>query len=418
MGRKKINFLMLILGGLGGVIGFFIGEFLLARYIYTIPSVVLMGLYFGFIALFVGMGCLIAEIMQTSINSNIWRTKYVGTSWRFLLPCTFGILFVGGMFFQLLYGLQYSGMKKIDDVVMLVDISGSMKKTDPKNKRFDAVYDLAGNMDQGKKASIIVFNDEIETALNMDYVSDGFRDELKQKLEKYKEPDGGTNIEGALNEAANELNGSQGGAMVILLSDGGDTYNLKSNFNEVLLPFKKGKIPIYTVAMDGSDTKMLKSISRKTKGDYVSIDNAENISYAFNKIYKNRDLRMLVTERGGYASSSIFYSCLRVLFIMAIGILMGFGVGLVFDNRYIAKGLAIGGAISGIIAGFILEIGFLAFPWLDSLNRLAAVIVLSTIFTLFTFIVPKDEAKTFYRGSMDNQIPLTKVGARAHKSSF
>lgn len=66
--QRKINLLLFFFSLLGGGVAFVLGELLLSRRPYDLPSIVLVGIYFAIVALGVGLGCLIAEMISPRLN--------------------------------------------------------------------------------------------------------------------------------------------------------------------------------------------------------------------------------------------------------------------------------------------------------------------------------------------------------------
>ncbi len=64
-----------------------------------------------------------------------------------------------------------------------------------------------------------------------------------------------------------------------------------------------------------------------------------------------------MTERHGLVSDSLYLGILRVIFLAAIGGLFGLMLGILFDNRYLARSYTITGLFAGLLAGLVLEIG-------------------------------------------------------------
>lgn len=63
-------------------------------------------------------------------------------------------------------------------------------------------------------------------------------------------------------------------------------------------------------------------------------------------------------ERNGSDSGRLLYAVERVLLLTATGALLGLALGLIFDNKHIAKSFSIGGAVAGLLVGLVLEMGF------------------------------------------------------------
>ncbi|WP_234124431.1 vWA domain-containing protein [Clostridium hydrogenum] len=386
--KLKINWLMVLMSAVGGTLAFIIGEVLMDYFKYSMPHSLLMGMYFGILSLLVGLMCLLAEVAYPKINGLNWRRDYISLSFKFLIPCTLIVTLVAGTLFQFLYELSFKKSSKvINDVVLLIDTSGSMSKTDPNNERFDAVNDLLNSMNSTNRVSVYTFDDHTTKIKVMSYVDNSVKDDITNELQKYKNPSGNTNMREALDSAYDEINKSEGkgrNAMVIMLSDGGDNYDLDKKFDKTMEPYNYAGIPVYTIGMsDGDNFYMLKKIAQASGGDYYNVKDVKNIKNTFVKIYRDRQGRLLNDKRNGIYGDSTFYGCLRVIFITLISILISAAVSFVLDNKYLLKGFIIGGAIGGIIAGLILEIGFNTVSWHGSLYRALADLAMAVVFTLF-----------------------------------
>ncbi|MCQ1528569.1 VWA domain-containing protein [Lutispora saccharofermentans] len=415
MVKRRVSILMLCFSMTGGLLGFFFGEWLIDKFLLVWPSTVLMGMYFGILALFIGIMCILAEKIRPVLISASWTSKYYKSSLKYLVPCTLVLLFLCAGLFQYIYGLNFQKARNIDDIVILVDNSGSLKDTDPQNKRFEAVESLIAEMNVQNRISVSVFSDNVNKVQNMEAVTPEVKSNILSKLDDYKIPDGRTNIKGAILNAFSDIyNAAQDdrAAMVILLSDGGDNFNLADTFQETLEPYIESNIPIFSIGMAGSDVKMLKRISQATGGNYYNVSRVENVENIFNKIYREKDLRLLVGERHGSTSYSILYSIMRIAFIAVIGAIIGISVGVLFDDKYIARSFALGGLLAGIAGGAIIEAGFRLAPWMGFFHRLLADISLSAIFALFPFAVGINEAQNTGKKNADIRKESSSRGSR------
>jgi Ca-activated chloride channel homolog len=162
------------------------------------------------------------------------------------------------------------------------------------------------------------------------------------------------------------------------------------NLMNTVGPYRDERIPIFTVGMMIEDlygTQLLNNIADETGGSYTNVSNVQDLKNILQNIYVNKDKRLLVDKRYGLTHSSILYAFLRILFIMLTGIFIGTALGLIFDNRNLVKGFAIGGTVSGLIAGIILEVGFAVTPAFGSVYRAIADVLLAAVFTLFSAAV-------------------------------
>lgn len=385
--KRNINWLMVLISAIGGLVAFIIGEIFMNSFQYSMDQSVLIGVYFGILSLCIGVACLIAEIIYPKINGRTWRKSHLGTSIKFLIPCTLIITFIAAMFFQFLYGISLNKSRTINDVVVLMDTSGSMAQTDPSNERYDALRHLIDSLDSSNRASVYEFSDHAEQIQAMDHLTTKVNENIMSGMEKYKTPTGQTNMKEALDKAVDEINSTKENgrnAMVIMISDGGDNFNLDSKFKETMQPFKNDNIPVYTIGMAGKNNfYMLKKISDETNGNYSNVQDLKDLKNAFVKIYKDTQQRLLNGVRYGTFDYNIFYGLLRVLFITLIAIIVSAGISFMFDNKYLLKGFIVGGLISGIIAGIILEVGFGSSPELGIMYRGFSDLIIAIVFTFF-----------------------------------
>lgn len=391
MMQRKLNLLLLLFSLIGGAIGFALGELLLHERSHDWPGIVVIGLYFGILAFCIGLFCLLAEMISPRLNGASWRQRYVGTSWKWLIPATFVLLLVAGLLFELIYELNLGGSKPVKDIVLAIDNSGSMKETDPDNDRYAAAKQLIGRMDSGKRVAIVTFNHKASvlqpfTKLNNRQA----KDEVTAVIDGLQSTDGGTDIGLALSESMKLIRDSGSkdrGTMVILLSDGFSDLNKR----EALADYKSGDVIVNTIGLslvEQQGSSLLRDIADETGGRYYDVTKANDLSFAFNQIYDRIDDRMLVTERTGPMRDSAFYFALRIVLVSLLGAAIGLALGLVFDNRYLARSFGIGGAVAGLAAGFILEVGLSGRPFSDGVCRLFADLVLAGVIALFTLAVP------------------------------
>lgn len=401
MVEKRVNLTMTVMSLIGGIIGFIIGEVFINAYKYKMSGSLLMGFYFGIIALCIGTFCLVGEMINPRLNGVTWKNNYLKTSFKFLIPCTFIAIFVFGMLFQFIY--ESSGLKfqKVNDIVFVIDTSGSMANTDPQNERFSSVLNLMDNMNTQNRVSIYKFDDTSKRIIPMTEVSDSLKKNAEEELKQYETPSGNTNMGEAIDSAYDEINSTKKPARkaaVILLSDGEDNFGLNKKFDKTLSPFKNSNISIYTIGMSNENNfTTLKKIAKDTHGEYYNVKNASDLKGTFSKIYYATQQRLLVDRRDGLTESSTLYMILRVLLITIISGLITMSISFVFDNKNLLKRFLIGGIAAGFLGGLIMEVGFLNSPDHGSLYRALLVIMIALIFTFIPVIVDiKDYSKSSY----------------------
>ncbi|TMV45810.1 VWA domain-containing protein [Paenibacillus mesophilus] len=397
MYQRKVNLLLIVFSVIGGVIGFAAGEALLYSWEGRIPNWLLMGAYFGQLALFVGLMCLIAEQISPELNGKGWRLRYAKDGWKLLVPATLLLLLIAGGVLQFVYGLYFGKHQPPHNILVSIDVSESMAETDPGRESFRAAKQLVQNMEPDKRVAVMTFNDQANLLQPLTPVDNqAAKDAVTAKLDSFGRPTGGTNIGAALAKAMEQIEAAQAearGSMVILISDGYSEVDLNSS----LMPYTSKDIAVNTVGVNAQDrqgNELLKRIASRTGGTYHSVEDVQNLSAVFEKIYKANQGWHLVGERTGSAVNSLYYAVLRIVCMTLIGLLMGLSLGIVFDNRYLARSFSIGGAIAGLAAGFILEEGLKGGFLPGGTVRGAADIVLAVVLSLSTLIFAYKESRT------------------------
>ncbi|WP_068776299.1 VWA domain-containing protein [Paenibacillus sp. FJAT-26967] len=390
MKQRKWSPLLTLFSVIGGFVGFFVGEYMLNRWGGSLHEIVLMGLYFGQFALFVGLFCLVAEMISPELNGRNWRLRYAGDGWKFLVPATLVMLFVAGALFQLLYGLQFVGKQAPRDYVLVLDKSESMVQNDPGKQSLEAAKSLIGRMNGGNRVALFTFNEDTQLVSPLTSLkSSGAREDLQSRLDKFGEPVGMTDIGKALTTVMDELKkegAASSKAAVILISDGYSDVNTA----QVLAPYLEAGIPVHTVGIDDSQVEgieLLQRIAGETNASFHDVKSADQITGAFEQIYASEQQWNLVSERLGPAASDSFHGILRVALILLIGTLIGLSLGIIFDNRHLALSFAIGGTIAGLIAGLVLELS-LPGTSIPAFYRAVAAVTLAFVLSLATLIIP------------------------------
>lgn len=183
------------------------------------------------------------------------------------------------------------------DVRVIIDISGSMKKTDPENLRKPAVDLIVRLLPDHSKAGIWTFGQSVNMLVPHQVVDQGWRSQGAQKAKTINSVAMFTNIGAALESATEDYAtpAKDYRRNIILLTDGVVDISKEAvvNLNErkriltELLPrLKASDYRIHTIALSGdADHELMKKLSIATDGIYEVADTADELMSTFLRIF-------------------------------------------------------------------------------------------------------------------------------------
>ncbi len=186
----------------------------------------------------------------------------------------------------------------IPDVRVLIDISGSMKKSDPENLRIPATRLIAGLMPEGSRSGVWTFGRYVNMLVPVRPVNGEWRELAKEKSELINSAGLYTNIEGVLENASSGWfeNDPSTTRNIILLSDGyvdvskdaeESAASRKRIIEDTLPRLKKAGVIVHTVALsDDADHQLLETISVATNGSYLKAGQADELNRLFLKLFE------------------------------------------------------------------------------------------------------------------------------------
>ncbi len=183
------------------------------------------------------------------------------------------------------------------DVRVLVDISGSMKKTDPQNLRKPALDLIVRLLPDKSRAGVWTFGQAVNLLMPHRLVDGDWRKQAALKANEINSIAFFTNIGKALEEVTyDQKNPSKDfKTHIILLTDGvvdiskeavANTKERQRVLAEILPVLKSAGYIIHTIALSAdADADLLKKISVATDGVFVTAHSADELTSTFLKIF-------------------------------------------------------------------------------------------------------------------------------------
>lgn len=183
------------------------------------------------------------------------------------------------------------------EVLVFVDVSGSMKINDPHNMRAPAIRMLSGMAPDNARVGIYLFGTTVRELVPFARVNEQWKQRAEQASKQYRSRDMYTNIEAALSTA--ESVWSQDTDLkrsVILLTDGivdidKDPSVSEQSRNHILGPvlesLKQQQTNVHTIALSqNADHELLQALAMFTDGKNHQVDNAELLQRTFMSLFE------------------------------------------------------------------------------------------------------------------------------------
>lgn len=184
------------------------------------------------------------------------------------------------------------------NVVIVLDSSGSLKNTDPDGLRFEAISQFVNLLaESGNYLGTVVFSTDVKSDTPLTLIES--QDDKNSIVESIDVGIGGyTNIGKALSTAVDliEANGDNGlPSIIMFLSDGNtempsdEEYDV--SLDEKAMAIQRARedgISVYSVCLNknsNADVSEMEQISSATGGEFVEVNNAEDLCDVFNTFY-------------------------------------------------------------------------------------------------------------------------------------
>ena len=184
-----------------------------------------------------------------------------------------------------------SGLKP--DVRLLIDISGSMKESDPENLRGPALDMIVRLLPEGSRAGVWIFGEEVEILVPHRVIDDAWREQAQAAVSAIDNSGQRTNIPAALAAATYDLERMDPGfrTSIGLLTDGkvdvaespmANASAARGVLTGLATDLGATGVPVHTIALsDEADWVFLRSLAQETAGLAEKAQSPEELTSIF-----------------------------------------------------------------------------------------------------------------------------------------
>ncbi|MDR1321662.1 MAG: VWA domain-containing protein [Gracilibacteraceae bacterium] len=272
----------------------------------NLRQVFIVALYFMLATATLTVALLGCELLKRRLALDYRRKYYL------LVPAVVLVVGLAAALLQFFYGLGLTGTTPADDLIILIDNSGSMTGSDPQAQRFEAAEHLASRMDETNRFAIYTFSEEAERIFDFQTMTPEARAAASQAA-RSADPfnGGGTNIDAAVTTVINDLRGEiQPGRVtkLILLSDGLDSYaNRLFDAGGALDQYRNARVVVDTIILnDRLGLRLMQKIAHYGDGQCVFINRAGTLVNVYEILKQTVDDRNLLKPRFAPAVIRLF----------------------------------------------------------------------------------------------------------------
>ncbi len=225
-----------------------------------------------------------------------WMPVPVVKSYKILF-CFWGVIGLSGAFNSTQVWSVVLDPSAALDVRVVVDISGSMRKSDPANLRRPAIRVLSDMLPDGTHAGVWTFGKYVNMLVPLAKVDQSWRLNAQSQIPKINSIALYTNLVDAIDKASYGWHKAAGETerSMVLLTDGHVDVSKDAKKNEaaradilqrVLPKLKAAQVKIHSIAMsEGVDEPLLQTLSFSTDGTYRKVNNADDLLRVFVEVF-------------------------------------------------------------------------------------------------------------------------------------
>ena len=316
----KLDLKLLIATAIAGLAGFIVTQILYTVMVDSVARPLLIAILVAIVALIVcAVISVVVSITGTSMDEFLFLEGRGPLSIA-LVVCLVVLMLLGALL-EWIYDHETVTSATPTSYIFVLDESGSMESNDPELLRYEAVNTVVSTLSADVPYAVYMFSSDCELIREMAPNTSG----------NVVRPDnvemGNTNINNALKVVYSDLQSGklEGGKrpLVVLLTDGYASDMGWFIGKSILRDYKAAKITVSPVGLGIVDEALMTEIAEKTKGQFVLVNDASQLSQGFaNATTMNAD-RDLISTRN-VVQKNFLYLILRVLFLTLIGAAVAF----------------------------------------------------------------------------------------------
>ena len=239
--------------------------------------------------------CMRAIPQSTKVEIAFWRLS-IATIMLF-----FTILFTSPPIAQASVKITTPASAITNDVRILIDISGSMKKNDPANLRQPALNLLISLLPEDMQSGVWTFGQWVNMLIPHGTVTKPWKNNAKQSVQKINSAGLYTNIEDAIRRSTWDWRKTETSPNskrnLILLTDGlvdvstdekDNKISRKHILQELLPALQKAGVTVHAIALSNdSDKNLLEQLTTATGGRFEVIETTKDLERLFLHLFEN-----------------------------------------------------------------------------------------------------------------------------------
>ena len=293
-------------------------------YLEPIPNCVLLFVLFGSMMLLYSLLCGTIEILLKRI-----RPDNHLLSWKYMLLYSLIAALIVGVLagvLEIIYEIQFKGdvLREPDELVYVIDDSGSMYGNDPKNYRLSSVSEINNNLRNGARVGLVRFDDKILFNSSIQELDAKYKNYINGNLNVIS--GGGTDIDIALKRAVKMyqdedvgLRGSN--SKILLLTDGMSNTPVDESY--ILSECNKLGVNIDVISLGSkTDSGFIRRITKGSGGHICKVPSDYYINAAYKILIGERVNRCLLVPVILVDNHRVLLGIMQFVFLSLIGMAM------------------------------------------------------------------------------------------------